>query len=94
MNRTLLVRGDFFDDSSLPSFPSRDAYLLKQVLHHFDETDASVILKNIHSVMDATDVLLVADRMITRGVSTNNSKTHYKKQRSKNIDTEAFNRTD
>ena len=44
-NRTRLVRGDMFDATTLPG--GADAYMLKQVLHQWDDEHAALILRQL-----------------------------------------------
>lgn len=71
VNRTQLRSGDFFDINSIPV--ACDAYILKQVLHHWNNEYAAIILKNLKSVIEAhhTDLpnekvsrVLIIDRVM------------------------------
>ena len=60
-SRVSLIAGDFFE--SIP--PDGDTYILKQVLHDWDDLRASAILKNCRRVMKASAKLLVAELIIS-----------------------------
>jgi ubiquinone/menaquinone biosynthesis C-methylase UbiE len=62
-DRCELVAGDFFE--ALPS--NADAYLLKYVLHNWDDEHAIAILKNCHRAMQADGKLLVVEQVIPAG---------------------------
>lgn len=55
--RCTIVGGDFFQ--SVP--PGADAYVLKSVIHDWNDDQAVKILANCRRAMDATGVLLVAE---------------------------------
>jgi hypothetical protein len=59
-DRISLVVGDFFE--SIP--PNGDIYLMKQVLHDWDEPSALAILKNCRRVMKTNAKLLLAELII------------------------------
>lgn len=48
MPRSELVEGDFFE-----SVPSADTYILKKVIHDWDDERAAIILKNCRTAMTA-----------------------------------------
>lgn len=56
-NRCQLRAGDFF--SSIPK--GGDAYLLKSVLHDWDDAKAEKILKNCHEAMNVNSRLLIVE---------------------------------
>jgi hypothetical protein len=58
--RCHIVAGDFFD--SVP--PGGDAYMMKLVIHDWDDQRANRILQNCHSVMRPRAKLLVVDYVI------------------------------
>jgi hypothetical protein len=58
--RCEIVPGDFFE--SVP--PGGDAYLLKNVLHDWDDPDARRILDRCHRSMSAHSTLLLIERVI------------------------------
>jgi O-methyltransferase len=58
--RCRLVPGDFFE--SVPD--GADAYLLKQVLHDWDDDDATTILRNVRSSIASGARVLVIERML------------------------------
>jgi len=59
-DRVSVIAGDFFE--SIP--PDGDIYILKQVLHDWDDLRASAILKSCRRVMKAGAKLLVAELII------------------------------
>lgn len=61
--RCELVAGDFFD--SVPS--SGDAYILRYIIHNWDDERAIAILKNCHRAMVENGKLLVIEQMIPPG---------------------------
>ena len=64
-NRTTLVRGDMFDAATLPA--NADAYMLKQVLHQWDDDHAVLILRQLVEAAGssaATARFLVVDRVM------------------------------
>ncbi len=61
--RCRLVAGNFFE--SVPS--GGDAYILKYILHDWDDENAITILKNCHSAMKAHERLLVVEQLIPPG---------------------------
>ena len=64
-NRTTLVRGDMFDSSTIPS--GADAYMLKQVLHQWDDDHAVLILRQLIAAAGPTATTaryLVIDRIM------------------------------
>jgi len=61
--RCTLVAGDFF--VSVPS--GADAYVLKYILHNWDDERCVTILSNIRAAMGPRGKVLVADPVISRG---------------------------
>ncbi|MFE0046734.1 methyltransferase [Streptomyces albireticuli] len=61
--RRRVEAGDFFD--AVPA--GGDLYVLKQILHDWDDTDASRILRSCRSAMAAGSRLLVIDALIPPG---------------------------
>jgi len=61
--RCELVGGDFFE--SVPS--GGDAYMLKRVIHNWDDKSAIAILKNCHRAMLENGKLLVVEQVIPPG---------------------------
>lgn len=59
-DRCELVSGSFFDD--VPS--GADAYVLKSVLHDWDDERATAILANCRKAMAPTAVLVIAERVM------------------------------
>lgn len=64
-NRTELVEGSFFDAASIPK--GADAYIVKQILHDWNDEKAVEILRNIRSAMHSNSTLLIADRLVEPG---------------------------
>lgn len=62
-NRCSLIAGDFFD--SVPS--GGDAYMLKHIMHNWEDERARAILKNCHRAMVENDKLLVIEEVIPSG---------------------------
>src|SRR5690242_5338696 len=58
--RVELVEGDFFEE--VPA--GADLYLLKWILHDWDDAQSLDILKNIHRVAAAHSKLLIAERLL------------------------------
>ncbi len=63
LERCELVAGDFFE--SVPS--GGDAYMLKWIIHDWDEERSVVILKNCHRAMVEDGKLLLVEAVIPRG---------------------------
>jgi hypothetical protein len=63
MNNCEFISGDFF--KAVPS--GGDAYILKSVIHDWDDNDATVILKNCRSVMANKAKLLLIEREVLPG---------------------------
>ena len=61
--RCELVAGDFFE--SVPS--SGDAYILRYILHNYDDERAIAILKNCHRAMVENGKILVIEQVIPPG---------------------------
>ena len=61
--RCELVGGDFFE--SVPK--GGDAYLLKHIIHNWDDLSAIAILKNCHRAMAENGKLLVVEQVIPPG---------------------------
>ncbi len=62
-NRCELIPGNFFD--SVPK--GADAYILKRVIHDWDDDNAVAILKVCHKAMSAKSNLLIIERVIPKG---------------------------
>jgi hypothetical protein len=58
--RVELVGGDFFEE--VP--PGADLYLLKWILHDWDDAQSLIILKNIHRVAASHSKLLIVERLL------------------------------
>jgi hypothetical protein len=59
-DRTTTVGGDFFD--SVP--PGADAYVLKVVIHDWEDEDAITILRSCRAAMGDTGTLLLIERLL------------------------------
>ncbi|WP_051036030.1 methyltransferase [Stanieria cyanosphaera] len=62
-DRLLVQGGNFF--KSVPS--NGDAYLLKHIIHDWDDQQALIILQNCHQAMNYQSKLLIVDRVIPSG---------------------------
>jgi hypothetical protein len=62
-NRVESIAGDFFH--SVP--PGGDAYILKNIIHDWNDEQSISILKNIQSVMNATSKVLLIELIIPEG---------------------------
>ena len=62
-NRCRLQSGSFLEN--VP--PGADAYLLRHILHNWDDEHAVIILKRVHEAMGDGAKLLVVERVIPRG---------------------------
>ena len=58
--RTKIVPGSFFD--SVP--PGSDAYLLRRIIHDWEDADAVKILSNVRAAMKADSTLLLVESLI------------------------------
>jgi ubiquinone/menaquinone biosynthesis C-methylase UbiE len=63
LDRCELVAGSFFD--RLPA--GADAYLMRHIIHDWDEAKCHTILKNCHRAMTASSKLLVVESVIPPG---------------------------
>ncbi len=61
-DRCQIVGGSFFD--SLP--PGGDAYLLKFILHDWEDEEATAILRSCRQAMDERGTLVVVERIVGR----------------------------
>ncbi len=61
--RCRVVAGSFFE--SVP--PGADAYLLRHIIHDWDNDKSTTILRNVHRAMTATGKLLVVESVIPPG---------------------------
>jgi hypothetical protein len=61
--RVELVRGSFFE--SVPA--GADAYMMKHIIHDWDDERSLTILKNIHRVIPASGKVLIVEMVITPG---------------------------
>ena len=64
--RCQLVAGDFFE--SVPA--GADAYIMKHIIHDWDDARATVILKNIACAMREGGRVLLIESVITRGAES------------------------
>jgi hypothetical protein len=62
-NRCAVMSGDFFE--SVPA--GGDAYIMKRVIHDWDDERARRILRNCHRVMRARTRLLVVEHVVSAG---------------------------
>src|SRR2546423_12459174 len=62
-DRVTLVSGNFFE--AVPS--GADMYILKQIIHDWEDPECLQILSNCREVMNADGRVLVIDEMITPG---------------------------
>jgi hypothetical protein len=62
-DRVNITAGDFFKQSP----PSADAYILKFIIHDWDEEAAIIILKNIASAMHKNSKLLILESVMPEG---------------------------
>jgi ubiquinone/menaquinone biosynthesis C-methylase UbiE len=60
LDRCAVVGGDFFE--AVP--PGGNVYMLKRVIHDWDDERAQAILRNCHRVMDARAKLLIIDWLL------------------------------
>ncbi len=60
-DRCEAVSGNFFSDV----IPSGDAYILRQIIHDWDDPRATAILANVRRAMRGAGKVLVVERMIT-----------------------------
>jgi hypothetical protein len=63
------VSGDFFT-----SVPSADAYIMKHIIHDWDDERSIAILKNIHSAMNGDGKVLIVETVVPEG-----NEPHYSK---------------
>jgi O-methyltransferase/methyltransferase family protein len=59
-DRTEFVGGDFFTDR----LPKADAYLVKSVIHDWDDARSVAILRNVRAAMDASARVLVIEPIV------------------------------
>lgn len=62
-DRIEFVSGDFFD--SVPS--GADAYIMKHIIHDWDDDKSIKILKNIHSAMNENGRVLIVEMVVPAG---------------------------
>jgi hypothetical protein len=63
------VAGDFFK-----SIPSADAYIMKHIIHDWDDERCVAILKNIHAAMNDNGKVLIIEAVVPEG-----NEPHYSK---------------
>jgi hypothetical protein len=68
--RTRLISGSFFEQ--LPA--GADAYLLRHIIHNWNDTRARTILRNAHQAMTAEARIMVVERIVPPGNSRSYSK--------------------
>ena len=64
--RSELIAGDFFD-----SVPAADTYVLKKVIHDWNDARATIILRNCRKAMPANGKVLLAETIIPVGNEPN-----------------------
>jgi hypothetical protein len=64
-DRCTLVPGSFFE--SIP--PGGDAYIMKWIMHDWDDGDATRILRNVRAVIPADGSLIVFDRVMPERIA-------------------------
>lgn len=69
-NRCRIVGGNFFEQVT----PGADAYLLRHIIHNWDDEHAALVLRKIHQAMSAESKLLVIERIIPAGNEPSYSK--------------------
>jgi hypothetical protein len=69
-SRVDLVTGDFFN--SVPA--GADAYMMKHIIHDWDDEHSINILRNIHSAMDASGKVLIVEAVVPEGNEPSPSK--------------------
>ncbi len=69
MSRVECVAGDFF-----ASVPKADAYIMKHIIHDWDDERCVTILKNIHNAMNAGGKVLIVEAIVPEG-----NEAHYSK---------------
>lgn len=69
-NRVELVSGDFFQ--SVPA--GADAYLMKHIIHDWDDQSSIKILRNIHSAMNKDGRVLIVEMVVPEGNEQHPSK--------------------
>lgn len=69
LNRVETVAGDFFS-----SVPSADSYILKHIIHDWDDDRCITILKNIHAAMNGDGRVLIVETVVPEG-----NEPHYSK---------------
>ena len=68
-SRVETVAGDFF-----ASVPSADAYIMKHIIHDWDDERCVTILKNIHRAMNGDGKVLIVESVVPEG-----NESHYSK---------------
>lgn len=68
-DRCTLAHGDFFQE-----VPSGDAYVMKHIIHDWDDAKATTILKNIHRASKPNAKVLLIEIVLTDGPESNMAK--------------------
>ena len=68
-NRVALVSGDFFQ-----SVPAADAYILKHIIHDWNDDDSMRILRNIRASMNENGRVLLCEMVVPEGNDPSPSK--------------------
>lgn len=63
LNRCQLISGSFFE--TIPA--GADAYMMRHIIHDWNDEQCRTILKNIHRALPATGRLLIAESVIPAG---------------------------
>jgi hypothetical protein len=69
MKRVETVAGDFF-----ASVPAADAYIMKHIIHDWDDERSIAILKNIHAAMKGDGKVLIVETVVPEGNDPHYSK--------------------
>lgn len=69
-NRVEKVSGDFFE--GVPA--GADAYIMKHIIHDWDDEESIKILKNIHSAMNPNGKVLIIEMVVPEGNEASPSK--------------------
>jgi hypothetical protein len=68
-SRVEKVSGDFFE-----SVPAADAYIMKHIIHDWDDERAATLLKNIRAAMNRDARVLIVESVVPEGVGPHYSK--------------------
>ncbi len=69
-NRVEKISGDFFEN--VPA--GADAYIMKHIIHDWDDAESIKILKNIHSAMNPDSKVLIIEMVVPEGNEPSPSK--------------------